>query len=115
MAFTKINFDNEINTSLQIGDHLYVSDYTQTTGKYITLEPEYAGPVIDISSNYIVVDKDPATAPIIMAGHYISFAKNVNTNESSLKGYYADVTLHNESNEKAELFAISSDVALSSK
>ena len=46
---------------------------------------------------------------------FILFSKNIEVNQSGLKGYYADVTFKNHSNEAIELFAISSDVSISSK
>ena len=110
---TKIEFDNTINSSLQMGDVIYVSDIL--TGERISDPPALAGNVLDISSHYIVIDKNPVTPPIISNGQFIFFAKNIQANESSLKGYYADVTFENSSNTKTELFAISSEVAPSSK
>ena len=46
---------------------------------------------------------------------FLVFSKSIEVNESSVKGYYADVTLENHSREKAELFAISSEIVPSSK
>ena len=108
---TKIEFDYPINSSLQIGDAIYVSDAVDG----ITSEPVFAANVTDVGSHYITINKDNATSPIINNGQYILFAKDIRVNESSLKGYYADVAFENSSNTKTELFAISSEVALSSK
>ena len=47
--------------------------------------------------------------------NYYFFAKNHTINTSSLVGYYADVKFENNSTEKAELFAVSSEVTESSK
>ena len=46
---------------------------------------------------------------------YYFFAKNHVVNTSSLVGYFADVKLENNSTEKAELFAVSSEITESSK
>ena len=108
---TKIEFDYPINSSLQIGDMIYVSDAVDG----ITSEPVLAAKVTDVGSHYITINKDNATSPIISSGQYILFAKDIQVNESSLKGYYADVTFENSSNTKTELFAISSEVTSSSK
>jgi len=43
------------------------------------------------------------------------FQKNNKANLTSLKGYYAEATLENNSKEKAELFAVSSEIVQSSK
>ena len=109
---TKIEFDNPINSSLQIGDEVFVS--TVLTGG-ITSEPVFAALVTSISPDNITIGKDNATSPIISNGDFILFAKDIRVNESSLKGYYADVTFENFSNTKTELYAISSEVTPSSK
>ena len=114
-TFTKITFNNPINSSLQVGDAVYVSSIVNG----IISEPEYAQKVLEIGSGYILIDKDPMVTPIISLNppenNYILFSKNISVNESSLKGYYADVTLENSSTKKSELFAISSEAVASSK
>jgi len=112
-TFTKITFDNTINSSLQVGDAIYVSSVDASSG--ITSEPVYAQKVREIAPGYIVIDKDPGVSPVITPGQFILFSKDIRTNESSLKGYYADVTFQNSSTKKVELFAVSSEIALSSK
>ena len=120
MPLTKLTFDYPINSSLQIGDEIYVS-YRQTTGAVgltyegTTSEPEHVGPVVEVDVDYIVVDKDPLNLPSITTGDFILFAKNMSANKTSLKGYYADVTMQCSSEKKSELFAVSSEVAPSSK
>ena len=109
---TKIEFDYQLNDSLQVGDYVYVSDVLSGG---ITSDPIYVEKIIEIGSDYIIVNKDPSVIPIITTGQFILFSKDINANESSLKGYYADVTLENFSNKKSELFAISSEIVPSSK
>ena len=112
-TFTQIDFDNTINTSLQVGDWVYVSDIL--TGGMIS-KPEFTdAKILKIGAGFIWIDKDPTVAPIITPGQFILFAKDIRVNESSLKGYYADVTFENSSDKKTELFAISSEVVPSSK
>ena len=110
-TFTKITFNNPINTSLQVGDAVYVSNVVDG----IVSEPVYAEKVKEVGAGYVIIDKDPTTTPVITTEQYILFQKDSEINESSLKGYYADVTFENSSNMKTELFAISSEVAPSSK
>ena len=112
MASSKIFFNNKVNSSVQIGDIAYVAD---VGAGGVTTEPILAGTIISVSPGYIIIDKDPAVSPIIDNTKFILFAKRIEANESSLKGYYADVTFQNYSNKYIELFAISSDIALSSK
>ena len=53
---------------------------------------------------------------VVLSGNgYFLFAKSIAANESSLKGYYAGVKFTNNSSERVELFAVSSEVVLSSK
>ena len=108
----KINFNNKINSSLQVGDNAYVSS---VLAGGVTTQPILAGEIIDMNSGYITINKDPGVSPIIDNTKFILFAKKAEVNESSLKGYYADVTFENHSKTYVELFAISSDIALSSK
>lgn len=112
--FTKINFNHRINSSLQIGDLVYVASILDG-GR--TSEPEYAEKVVQIGSSWIKINKNNTTSPIISTtqNNFILFAKDIRVNESSLKGYYADITLANSSGKRAELFAVSSEVVLSSK
>ena len=112
MAFTKINFNNTVNSSVQIGDMAYIADIG--VGGVIG-QPIMAGEVIKVDPSFIIIDKDPASPPTIDNTKFLLFSKRIEANESSLKGYYADVTFQNYSNTYVELFAISSDIALSSK
>ena len=109
---SKILFNNQVNSSVQVGDMAYVADIGPGG---VTTTPILAGIIINIGSDYITIDKDPLALPIIDNTKFILFAKRIEANESSLKGYYPDVTFQNHSNKYVELFAISSDIALSSK
>ena len=53
--------------------------------------------------------------PLAGMGDFILFAKNKEANTSSLVGYYARANFVNDSNKKAELFSVSSEVSISSK
>lgn len=112
-VYTKLEFENVLNTSLQIDDMIYVSDIL--AGGTVSSTPVFAGSVLGVGSHYLILNKNPTTAPIITEGQFILFAKNIEVNKSSLKGYYADITFENSSTTKTELFAISSEVAPSSK
>ena len=116
MITTEINISNFANTSLQIGDSAYVSEMLVDN---IVSDPVYAGLITNINNSSIEIF---GPSGIINTGisatvvpQFLSFAKDARVNESSLKGYYADVTFKNSSNNYAELFAISSDIAVSSK
>ena len=115
--FTKLIFDHPVNSSLQVGDAIYCGAVIGLAPVLFPSDTEHVGNVLQVGANHILVDKDPTTPPVITIGvnNFIFFAKNININESSLKGYYADVTFENSSNERTELFAISSEVVPSSK
>jgi hypothetical protein len=121
-----INFDKNINESVQVGDELYYSDISSGT----PTAPIKAGPngatctIEDIGKKYITVDslvtglntgsdsffmflKPEHTDPSLPNGGY--------TNVSSLKGYYAEVSMTTDSTSKQELFAVGSEVTISSK
>ena len=70
------------------------------------------GVVTSLTNNTVTVD---GSGTLPSARDYIMFAKNHTVNTSSLSGYYADVKFKNNSIEKAELFATSSEVTESSK
>ena len=114
MITTQVNINNQANTSLQIGDSVYVSDILPNN---IISDPVYAGIITNINSSGLEVFGSAGVIldPNTGVSQFLSFAKDARVNESSLKGYYADVTFKNSSNQYAELFAISSDIALSSK
>tara|TARA_R110002012_G_scaffold146008_1_gene304326 strand:- start:4879 stop:5520 length:642 start_codon:yes stop_codon:yes gene_type:complete len=67
---------------------------------------------------YIKVDDSNFLNPItnqLTVNSFIMFSKSNNVNSASLKGYYADIKFTNESTEKAELFAVGSEINESSK
>ena len=112
----KINLKNDIdNVSLQIGDVAYYvkDDDTSTSVTSFTDIPvlRRIGVITSIGTSYIVVDstiEPPANA-------FLMFSKDKVANNTSLLGYFAEVKLINNSTEKAELFALSSEIGLSSK
>ena len=110
----KINLKNDIdNVSLQIGDVAYYvkDDDTSTSVTSFTDSVERIGVITSIGTSYIVVDstvEPPADA-------FLMFSKDKVANNTSLLGYFAEVKLINNSTEKAELFALSSEIGLSSK
>jgi|TARA_R100001443_G_scaffold2831_1_gene9333 hypothetical protein len=107
---TRITFDNPINSSVQLGDSMY---YTQPSVFGITSQPKPCGTITQLTQNSVVVNSD--ITDLSAGAGYFLFAKNIAVNETSLKGYYADVKFRNNSNKKARLFSIGSEVVFSSK
>ena len=114
MPYKKITLNNVHNTSLQVGDIAYYTVLTANTsiGFSSGTEPTIIGKIHEIGSNYIIVE---FTNDDWSDGDFIMFSKDKKVNNTSLLGYYAEVKLSNNSTEKAELFALSSEVAPSSK
>jgi len=122
----KINLQNNINnTSLQIGDMAYfITPTTSVTedGSVVTLPNSFTtegdsiilkiGKITQVTSSYIQVET-PINTP--NADDFIMFSKDKSVNNTSLLGYYAKVKLVNNSTEKAELFALGSEITASSK
>ena len=112
----KIILKNNINnTSIQIGDVAYYVDNVNATtvGYNISDEaPIEIGIITSIGGNFIKVETVINEPP---ADSFIMFQKDRKVNNTSLLGYYAEVKLSNNSTEKAELFALSSEITASSK
>ena len=113
MARKRISFNQPINSTLQIGDAVWVSNVDPLTNA--TDSPERVGVVDSIFSSYIEVEVDSGSNVVVNPDMFLMFSKPIEVNESSIKGYYADVTFENASKKYAELFAVSSEIALSSK
>ncbi len=111
MALKQIYLDQEINSSLQLGDSVYYAGFDNYG---VLSEPLLLGELVEFttSGGFKVNTNTTATIP---SNAFILFSKPIQINESSVKGYYADVTLENHSNKRAELFALSSEIVPSSK
>ena len=118
-----LTFNATLNMSLSIGDTIW---YTSTTsaGGYDVSDTNSIlklGTVEEIiqSNNKVKVSRfhDPNNfvAPTLPTNNYVMFSKPNSFNTSGLKGYYAEVRLDNNSTEKVELFAVSSEISESSK
>lgn len=105
MARLRLSISGDINTSLQVGDKLYIG--------YTSSNPALIGTVNEISGGYIYVQEPFGTPPII--GDYILFAKDNTKNLSGVLGYYATVNINTDSDVQKELYAVSSEIKISSK
>tara|TARA_R100000234_G_scaffold113547_1_gene88037 strand:- start:104 stop:532 length:429 start_codon:yes stop_codon:yes gene_type:complete len=138
----KITFTNEINTSVQNNDNLYLRIFAaeavendngiQVTSAVNAEENILVGKIENLSSKTIDVEADSnfnATIPDLTAElegtdskplnysdvSFFSFHKNNNLNVSNVKGYFAKVKMSVTSSSKKELFSIGSEVSVSSK
>ena len=118
MPTITITFNSPLNTSLQVGDTAY---YVPTVGQ--SGFDVNSSNIIEIGgitnlnqiSNTISCSSILLPAAYPKPGDFILFTKDNKANLSSILGYYAEVTIKNNSKEKAELFAVSADYSESSK
>ena len=115
-----ISIGSNISSSLQAGDLLYyqgVNTFVDATGATIRLgqeTPIFIGYVEAYTSNSVLV-ANPEANPFD-SGYdevFLMFAKRAN--KSKLKGYFMSVEMTNDRLDRAELFAVSSEVTESSK
>jgi len=126
MIILEFNNLNNLNVSLQIGDAVYArgvnrqlvgglpqAGFTDTGNIY------YVGILRNIddlgNGNYElhVDDGVPGASYIPSAEDFIMFSK-FSQGDSGLLGYYAEAKFVNNSTEKAELFAVSSEIIINS-
>lgn len=102
-----LTFPKELNVSLQknVNDIVYFLDDEG--------EKRRIGVCTDIFANTITCSTE-AWRKRPTAGNYIFFGKENIINSSGLVGYYAEVEMENTSTEKKELFAVNSEIFLSS-
>lgn len=106
MANITITFGNTINQSLQVGDIVYFEKEKDIVelGECTSIANDRLSLVADIPDTNIRPSSDS----------FFMFAKNNVINTSGLVGYHATVTLENTSTELSELFAVNSEVNISS-
>ena len=106
MADITITFGNTINQSLQVGDVVYFEKEKDIVE---------LGECTSIANDRLsLVANIPDTNIRPSSNSFFMFAKNNVINTSGLVGYHATVTLENTSTELSELFAVNSEVNISS-
>jgi hypothetical protein len=105
MANTTLTFNFKLNVSLQVGDIVYYLNSSE--------EIKEIGPCVAISDYTITCD---ATSDVneLTDTSFIFFGKDNEINTSGLLGYYAEVTMKNSRTDYAELFAVNSEIFVSS-
>ena len=122
-----LNNLNNLNVSLQVGDIVYATPtITQTGAEDLenTSGPTGSAKLVgvlrridELSSGAfrLDVDETPFTSPYTPVGNdFIMFSKYSQT-DGDINGYYAKANFVNDSREKAELFAVSSEIVINSK
>ena len=95
------------NTSLQKGDIIY---YLGTDSKVHKI-----GLVQTIADDYIVCEITGTNLSQLHNSSYIFFAKDNSKNVSGLTGYYMEINLKNNQTDHVELYAVNSEIFISSK
>lgn len=99
-----ITFPQDIDTNLQVGDSVY---------KLNGVTPELLGVCTAVSGNELTHDDSGGNSST--TGDYIIFQKNKTANSNNVKGYYLEVALKLDDMYSKELFAVNSQINLSSK
>tara|TARA_R110002110_G_C13285724_1_gene702973 strand:- start:621 stop:995 length:375 start_codon:yes stop_codon:yes gene_type:complete len=120
-----LTFDKPFNSSLQVGDTIWYTktqssggfniapkEYVEKLGTVEFINHQYRAHILKVSK-YHVVNQVPSIP--INTNTFIMFSKNDIANLGDVKGYFAEVRLENDSTEKVELFAVSSEINKSSK
>ena len=105
---TTIVVNGELNVSLQPGDVVYSNDPGNTL--------RVIGTVLEANrqNNSIrFTGAIPGTAPV--NGDFLLFGKDSQVNTSGLLGYYGEAVLSTSSSDKKELFAVNSEIFISSE
>jgi hypothetical protein len=107
-----ITITGGINVSLQVGDCIYAETTTNSFGfTQLSNNLTKLGIVTNILGNVITLDN----LAVSVNNQYCVFIKDQIVNMSGLSGYYANAKFENNSKDKAELFAVSSEATESSK
>jgi len=121
----KINItgaSTENNVSVQVKDEawfVYTAVNNQIAVTHSTWgslsqygDPVKIGTITEVGPGSITVETPVNIPPV---NSFLMFKKSSVANDTSLLGYYAEVELSNNSTEKAELFALNSEITASSK
>jgi len=121
MPSITVNFTNEINESVQLGDILFYVNTTTDTMQDGTAIPHSDNIIevgiitaINYATGVITAEIENSTA-LPTSSSFFLFAKDNRANMTSLLGYYAEVKMKNNATIKAELFSVGSEIFESSK
>ena len=118
MPLLIFEFEQEINVSAQVGDTAYYVP-TTTSAQFQVNSSDIIeiGPITFVNPNglgfWCFTTLVPGLYP--NSSDYIFFSKDNKANQSNVLGYYAKVKIKNNSQEEAEIHAITADCFESSK
>lgn len=114
-----INFSSDIDSYLQVGDIIYYSNNTSSSGGFEVNKLEQD--ILKIGDLHTIINKKSIIVNITenvslpSAGNYVFFSKENDVNIAGVLGYYAEVKMRNNSTDKAELYRIEVSAPESSK
>ena len=124
MITITLNNLNNLNTSLQVGDLIYtVATSASAPEDLQSISTTGVNQLVGIlrritnagTTTILDIDETTLTNTVVpMAGDFLMFSKYDQT-DGDVNGYYAKATFINNSKEKAELFAVSSEIVINSK
>ncbi len=125
MIYIVLDNVTNLNDSLQVGDMIYATTPVDSGNLQTSQSPVGAAKIVGIlreisesaaSGNImLIVDETPFTsfyAPT--SSDFIMFSKYSQA-DGEISGYYARAKFVNDSKDKAELFAVSSEIIINSK
>jgi len=120
MAIITLTFANSINASVQVGDIAYYTLSPSSSGGFSTSSQSDIVEIgnitaINNTTNVITCDTSLFFSQRPTTSSFILFSKNNKINLSTVLGYYGEAKFRNSSTIKSELFAVSSDMFISSK
>jgi len=124
MITITLNNLNNLNTSLQVGDLIYTVATSDSAPEDLqSVSTTGVNQLVGIlrrititgTTTILDIDETALTNTVVpMAGDFLMFSKYDQT-DGDVNGYYAKATFINNSKEKAELFAVSSEIVINSK
>jgi len=133
MAVIQITLPNPVNVSLQAKTATVASSSSYITDKgswdlvYFTkidVTGKQVGGVVKLgeciavvtgATTYTIDVQTTGTEILPVSGDYVFFGKNTEVETSGISGYYSEIEMVNDSAKQSELFAVSSQITLSSK
>ena len=107
---------NSINASMQVGDILY---YIKSANLNLSSASDVVmyGPILSILNDEVEVLQQNYVVgvPELELGDFIMFTKNAIVSKTNVNSHYVKARFKNNSTEHAELFAVSSEITISSK
>ena len=129
MLVVQITNITNLNTSLQVGDMIYVTSINNSNPLFNSNNQNgfdinasnRVGILRKIEQNPLIpttytlsIDNSAPYGATVDVSDFLMFSK-YNQSDDDIKGYYMEVKLVNDSKQKAELFSLSSEVTESSK